>query len=101
MEMVTEGFRAIVFSAVGNTFDQTNRMAEDIAGFGGRVMLITNKKALPSNNNIFEIVIDEQDEYLFSVGSILPVQLFVDMYAKSKGFEAGSFSRGSKVTEIE
>jgi glucosamine--fructose-6-phosphate aminotransferase (isomerizing) len=46
-------------------------------------------------------MIDEPDEYLFSVRAILPVQLFIDQYAKLKGFEAGSFSRGSKVTETE
>jgi hypothetical protein len=48
-----------------------------------------------------QIIIDEPDEYLFSVRAILPVQLFIDHYAKSKGFEAGSFSHGTKVTETE
>jgi glucosamine--fructose-6-phosphate aminotransferase (isomerizing) len=48
-----------------------------------------------------QIYIDEPDEYLFSVQAIVPIQLLIDQYAKSKGFETGSFSRGAKVTKIE
>jgi glutamine---fructose-6-phosphate transaminase (isomerizing) len=101
MEMVSEGFKAILFAARGNTYMQSIKMAEDIAGFGGKVFLITNKKPDFTGENIMQIIIDESDEYLFSVRAILPVQLFIDHYAKSKGFEAGSFSRGAKVTETE
>ncbi len=101
MEMVTEGFKAILFAAEGNTFTQSIKMAEDIAGFGGKVLLITNDKLKREDKNIMQVFIDEPDEYLFSVQGILPVQLFIDSYAKSKGFETGSFSRGAKVTETE
>jgi glucosamine--fructose-6-phosphate aminotransferase (isomerizing) len=101
MEMVSGGFKAIVFSARGETYIQSNRMAADIARYGGRVLLITNEKPYEQEENIMKIFIDEPDEYLFSVGSILPVQLLVDLYAKTKGFEAGSFNRGSKVTRFE
>lgn len=101
MEMVSEGFKAILFAAGGKTFGQSLKMADDIAGYGGKVLLITNEKLPLSNKNIFQICIDEPDEYLFSVTSVVPLQLFIDSYAKSKGFEAGSFSRGAKVTGIE
>lgn len=101
MEMVAEGLKAILFAAQGNTYIQSIKMAEDIAGFGGKVLLITNKKPDLTGDSIMQIIIDEPDEYLFSVRAILPVQLFIDQHAKSKGFEAGSFSRGAKVTETE
>jgi glutamine---fructose-6-phosphate transaminase (isomerizing) len=101
MEMVSDGFKSILFAAEGKTMLQSIKMAEDISKFGGKVVLITNQKHWKHNNNIMQIFIDEPDEYLFSILGILPVQLFVDSYAKSKGFEAGSFSRGAKVTEIE
>ena len=76
-------------------------MAEDIASFGGKVWLITNVRVDVESKSILPFFIDEPDEFLFSVQSIVPVQLFVDAYAKSKNFEAGSFSRGAKVTIIE
>jgi glucosamine--fructose-6-phosphate aminotransferase (isomerizing) len=101
MEMVSEEFRAILFATCGRTYVQSIKMAEDIARFGGKVLLITNKKSNLPDNKIIQIFIDEPDEYLFSVQAIVPVQLFIDQYAKSKGFEAGSFSHGAKVTEIE
>jgi len=101
MEMVTKGFKAILFAAKGNTLTQSLKMAEDITEFGGIVLLITNEKLELKNDCIMKIYIDEPDEYLFSVQSIIPVQLIIDFYAKSKGFEAGSFSRGAKVTIVE
>jgi glucosamine--fructose-6-phosphate aminotransferase (isomerizing) len=76
-------------------------MTEDIIEFGGKILVITNKKLNLSARNFMQIFLDEPDEYLFSIQSVIPVQLFIDSYAKSKGFEAGSFSRGSKVTTIE
>jgi glutamine---fructose-6-phosphate transaminase (isomerizing) len=101
MEMVSEGFKAILFAADGKTLHQSVKMAEDIAGFGGKVLLITNKKLQMTSRNIMQIFLDEPDEYLFSIQSIVPVQLLIDSYAKFKGFEAGNFSHGAKVTEIE
>jgi len=101
MEMVSEGFKVILFAGMGNTWIQSIKMAEDIARFGGKVLLITNQDPELTHGNIFTQIVDEPDEYLFSVQSIVPVQLLIDAYTKSKGFEAGSFSRGAKVTRIE
>jgi glutamine---fructose-6-phosphate transaminase (isomerizing) len=101
MELVTEGFKAILFAAKGKTYTQSLKMAEDITEFGGKVLLVTNEKLLSTNEGIMQIFIDEPDEYLFSIQSIIPVQLIIDSYAKSKGYEAGSFSRGAKVTVVE
>lgn len=76
-------------------------MARDIVDFGGKVLLITNKKIMISGKGIMQVYIDEQNEYLFAIQSIVPLQLFIDSYAKLKGFEAGNFQRGTKVTMIE
>jgi len=101
MEMVKEGFKSIMFIPRGKTFAQNIKMAEDIAGFGGKVLLIANEKINFSSPNIMQVYINEQDEYLFAIQSIIPVQIFIDSYAKQRGFEAGSFSRGAKVTVTE
>lgn len=101
MEMVSEGFKVILFAGMGKTRVQSIKMAEDITRFGGKVWLITNQHPELSNRNIITHLFNEPDEYFFSIQSIVPVQLFIDSYAKAKGFEAGSFSRGAKVTKIE
>ncbi|MEP6949622.1 MAG: SIS domain-containing protein [Ginsengibacter sp.] len=101
MEMVGDGFKAILFAAKGKTFIQSIKMTEDIVEFGGKVLLITNEKVNLPDDNIKQIFIDEPDEFMFSINAVLPVQLFIDDYAKVRGFVAGSFSRGAKVTIIE
>ena len=103
MEMVAPGFKSVLFASEGRTLEQSLKMAEDIAGFGGRVWLITNSHdaAQHVTDNILPVYVDEQDEFLFSILSIVPLQLFIDEYAKRHGFEAGSFSRGAKVTVTE
>lgn len=101
MEMVGVGFKAILFAADGKTFTQSIKMAKDIVDFGGKVLLITNKKIKYSRQNLMQLYVDEPNEYLFPILSIVPIQLFVDSYAKLEGFEAGNFSRGAKVTMVE
>lgn len=98
MEMVQKGFKAILFAPKGKTNKQSLQMAEDILEFGGKVLLITNSNQQFTNPNIKILSLDEPDEYLFSILSIIPVQLLVDSFGKSKGLVAGSFSRGAKVT---
>lgn len=101
MEMVQEGFKSILFAPNGKTVDQSIKMAKDIADFGGKVLLITNTKPKLSNKNILILTINEQDEFLFSIQSIIPVQLFINYFAEAKGFEVGSFAHGAKVTAAE
>ena len=101
MEMVQEGFKSILFAAKGKTLLQNIKMAEDIAHFGGKVVIITNAETNLSHDNILVVTIEEQDEFLFSIQSIIPVQLFIDSYTKQRGFKAGSFTHGAKVTQVE
>jgi glucosamine--fructose-6-phosphate aminotransferase (isomerizing) len=101
MEMVQEGFKSVLFASKGKTLEQSLNMAKDIAEFGGKVILITNADIELSHKNILTIPVSIQDEFLFSIQSIIPIQLFIDLYAKRKGYEAGSFSHGAKVTEVE
>ena len=101
IEMVQKGFKSILFAPYGKTISQSLKMAKDIAKLGGKVLLITNVKVDFSNKNIMVISIKEQDEFLFSMQSIIPIQLFIDSFAKKNGYEAGSFAHGAKVTVVE
>ena len=76
-------------------------MADDIAKFGGKVVIITNKNPRLSNENIRVITIEEPDEYLFSIQSIIPIQLLINHLAITKGFEPGNFIHGGKITSTE
>ncbi len=101
MEMVKEGFRAVVFAPRGNTFDQSVKMALDIAGFKGKVIIITNSDLNFSEPNIYVFRIPVADEYLFAIGSIIPLQLIVNFRAIELGLKPGCFTRGAKITKVE
>jgi glucosamine--fructose-6-phosphate aminotransferase (isomerizing) len=101
MEMVKEGFRAIVFAPKGKTFDQSIKMAVDIAGFNGKVVLITNANPDISKSNIHVFQIPVADEYLFAISGIIPLQFIVNSRAHDLGYKPGYFTHGAKVTKEE
>ncbi|MDR3627569.1 MAG: SIS domain-containing protein [Ignavibacteriaceae bacterium] len=102
MEMVSDGFKSVLFAADGTTYNQNIKMATDIAKYDGKVILITNKDPKLSDKNIKVVSIKQtSDEYLFTIQSIIPVQLMVLNIALSKGLEPGNFIHGGKVTVIE
>ena len=101
MEMVREGFRVVVFAPEGRTFDQSLKMAKDIARFNGKVIIITNKDLNLSDPNIYVFRIGIMDEYLFAIGSIIPLQFMVNSRAIELGREPGYFTRGAKITKTE
>jgi glucosamine--fructose-6-phosphate aminotransferase (isomerizing) len=101
MEMIKSGFVGVLFAADGITYNQNIKMAADIAGYDGKVILITNKKPNIPDKNIKVILIDQPDEYLFSIQGIIPVQLMVNRLALTEGLEPGNFVHGGKVTLAE
>jgi glucosamine--fructose-6-phosphate aminotransferase (isomerizing) len=101
MEMVREGFRAFLFAPEGKTFDQSLKMAKDIAGFNGKVVVICNRELDIADPNINLFRIDVKDEYLFAIGGIIPLQFMVNNRAIELGREPGYFTRGAKITSTE
>jgi len=101
MEMVKPGFKSVLFAAAGITYNQSIKMVADIAKFNGKVLLITNKDPKISDSNIKVILINQPDEYLYSIQSIIPVQLMVNKLALIEGYEPGNFVHGGKVTLAE
>lgn len=101
MEMVREGFRAVVFAPEGKTFDQSLKMARDIARFKGKVVIISNVELDQSDPNIHVFRLEVIDEYLFAIGSIIPIQFMVNSRAIELGREPGYFTRGAKITKSE
>jgi len=95
MEMVKEGFNAVVFAPKGKTFDQSLKMAKDIARFNGKVDLLIWLELGLSDPNIYVFNMDVQDEYLFAIGSIIPLQFMVNSRAIELGNEPGYFTQGA------
>lgn len=101
MEMSKKGFRAIILAPLGDTYSQGIKLAEDITKFGGRVVLITNSPDSFNNQDIYSIQIPCNDEYLFPIPAIIPLQFLVNQMALDAGHEPGNFIMGAKVTLTE
>jgi glucosamine--fructose-6-phosphate aminotransferase (isomerizing) len=101
MEMCQNGFRAIILAPLGETYKQGIRLAQDITNSGGKVILITNSLAGFNNPDIYVIHIPCQDEYLFPIPAIVPLQFIVNQWAVNEGHVPGNFTMGAKVTTTE
>jgi len=101
MEMAKKGFRAVILAPLGSTYDQGVKLADDITKYGGRVILITNSPSGFDNPDIHPVRIPCQDEYLFPIPAIVPLQFIVNQWAVDEGNEPGNFTMGAKVTTTE
>jgi|WetSurMetagenome_2_1015567.scaffolds.fasta_scaffold01955_6 glucosamine--fructose-6-phosphate aminotransferase (isomerizing) len=101
LEMTKPGFRAVLLAPVGPTYSQGIKLAEDITRLGGKVILITNSDAVYGNKDICPVRIPCQDEFLFPIPAIIPLQLIVNQWAIEQGKQPGDFLAGAKVTTIE
>ena len=101
MEMIKSGFRAVIFASMGATYGQAKKLAEDITRLDGKVVLITNNANGFKNPGIFPVYIPCQDEFLFPIPAIVPLQLIVNQWAVEEGKQPGNFTAGAKVTTTE
>ncbi len=101
LEMSKKGFRAVILAPLGTTYDQGIKLANDITKFGGKVVLITNSNAVINNPDVFPIKISCQNEYLFPIAAIIPLQFIVNQWATDEGHQPGNFIMGAKVTTTE
>jgi glucosamine--fructose-6-phosphate aminotransferase (isomerizing) len=101
MEMAKKGFRAVILAPLGSTYEQAIKLADDITKYGGRVVLLTNSLTGFNNPDIHTVRIPCQDEYLFPIPAIVPLQFIVNKWAVDEGNEPGNFTMGAKVTTNE
>ena len=101
MEMVKEGFTAIVLGPDGVSFKQSVSLARDILKFGGKVIFISNRNPDIGSSSVYFINVPCSDEHLFPIPAIVPLQFMVNHWAESQGNEPGDFIRGAKVTTSE
>ena len=98
---VKERIQGNSFCASWVTYEQGIKLSEDIARYGGRVVLITNSTDRFNNPDIHPIRIPCQDEYQFSIPAIVFLQFIVNQWATDEGNEPGNFTMGAKVTTTE
>lgn len=95
-----DGDELILFASDGRGGDLVRNMAIEIADLGGKVVLMTSKE-VPSHDNIVSIVLSPGGPELFPLVCAVPQELLIDQMASDRGWTAGVFAHGSKITAKE
>ncbi|MDE6801485.1 MAG: SIS domain-containing protein [Muribaculaceae bacterium] len=105
LEMVQPGFAAVILAHSGSaTFGQLMKLTNDILGFGGRVLLVTDSAdAVVPRSGLTIVAVDApSNPELFAIPAIIPVQIALEAWAReAKGIIPGEFTHGAKVTSVE
>ncbi len=102
METVGTSFVAVVMTHSDSaTYAQASRLVDDILSFGGRVILVSDREHVNAHENLCCITVPSASSSYYPMLSVIPLQFIVDDLAARKGFTAGDFSHGQKVTAIE
>lgn len=95
-EVVDEKFTAIMITTGRETYELDKKLAENIRGKGGRVLMISDVQTPGA-----DIVLPPCGQWHSQFLGILPIQLLADRTAAKKGIRAGEFRWGSKITKGE
>ena len=101
MEIVDETFSGILIAPDGDTFELQLNLALDIAEKGGKAVFITTRNLSIDNERIKIILLPNVSESLSSLLTIIPIQLYAERLADSRGITPGVFRWGSKITKVE
>jgi glucosamine--fructose-6-phosphate aminotransferase (isomerizing) len=100
LELASPGFAAIVFASSGRTKSLNVRLVQNIAEFGGKVVLIGEGEDMQLNG-ILTLPLPAIKEIYAPLTEIVPIQLLARRLAIEKGLNPGKFERAGKVTRHE
>jgi glutamine---fructose-6-phosphate transaminase (isomerizing) len=97
LEIVSEGFAALIFAGASQTSVLNQELAREIVSYGGKAIWLdsTPDPDLPT------FLFPATSELARPLAEILPMQLLTLAMAKRKNVEAGTFRHVSKITERE
>lgn len=100
-EIINKDFCGLLYAPSGISYDMNMKMANDIAKNGGKVILVTDKKAEITSDKILTLQINPNDEFYSPIAGIGALQLVNNHIAVAKGLDIGKFLCASKVTTTE
>jgi glucosamine--fructose-6-phosphate aminotransferase (isomerizing) len=97
LEIVSEGFAALIFAGSGQMPALTRELAREIISYGGKAIWLDSipDPELPT------ILFPQTSGLTRPLAEILPMQMLTLAMAKRKNIEAGKFHRVSKITDRE
>jgi glucosamine--fructose-6-phosphate aminotransferase (isomerizing) len=101
LEMVGSGHRALLFSPSGPTAPIVRRLAEDIARYRGKVVLVGPAEGGLPGADLPLVETGRLDDTAAPLVEIVAVELLAQAIAEARGHEPGVFRRMGKVTREE
>jgi glutamine---fructose-6-phosphate transaminase (isomerizing) len=101
IELVRPDFTAVVFGGSPLTQSLNYRLACDVLDHGGKVLWISPTSLGLDNPNFCDLLLPAVEDDLLPLLEIIPVQLLTLPLAHLRGFQAGVFQVGGKVTFSE
>ena len=97
LEIVSEGFAALIFAGSGKTSALNRELAREIISYGGKAIWLDSvpDRELPT------FLFPETTELTRPLAEILPMQMLTLAMANRKNIEAGKFRYVSKITDRE
>jgi fructoselysine-6-P-deglycase FrlB-like protein len=99
-EIIGPGHYAVLFASEGHGGDLVRNMALEMAEIGSRVVLFTALET-PDHPNLLSILLKPGDPELFPLACAVPQELLFARMASDRGWTAGVFRRGGKITARE
>ena len=100
LELVRDGFRAVVYLGEGPARPLTEALVDRVAALGGRVVAIGTNPG-QATDSVLPIALPQLPAGLLPVLEILPVQFLVIPLAIARGFEPAAFLNAQKITTGE
>ena len=101
-EVLNDGHRAVLLAPAGKTRELCLSMAGEMAAAGSHVVLVSDSDESTGHENIVTLKVSNPGgEELFPLAFARIQAWLLHHVARLRGYEAGVFSRVSKVTDVE
>ena len=97
LEVVEEGFTAIIFAGAGSGPAMNRTLAQDIRSYGGNAIWVDSS----TDSEFPTILLPTVNQQMLPLIEIIPMQLLTLVMAKRKGIDAGQFRYVNKITATE
>lgn len=93
IELICPGFGTVIYDFDRNYSQKCDMVRESVLKYGGKVLMITNRKDVKQQENQMIYVIDHEDPATATLLEIIPLELGIDSLCKFRGVAAGHLSR--------
>ncbi len=103
IEIAANGHLTILFAPLGSTFTLLRKLAEELLGYGSRVLFVTDSQESSRHHGdgLLAIRHPHLGETLAPLCNLLPLQLFAGTRAARLGIEGGRLAKASAVMRVE